>query len=447
MSFVSYVRRNLTQLPMPVGRAISHVPFDYRPGVGQVYRRRKAQIASFAALCPKQQKQEVFERVKLIASFAYNNVPFYTKLYREAQVDPARFSSFADLVDLPIVDKSMLQAVPLEQRSFAKTGRYIVNTGGSSGSTLAFYIEPTSVGHEWAHMHTIWRRLGFKQSDLRVVFGGRSDVRNIVMYDSARNQFNVDIYAGWQVIADRLLEIYERFQPPYLHGYPSSIFDFVQWLSDYNHPLLGTMRRRVRGMFLGSEFPAPQPRQSAETLLGCSSISWYGHTERAILAYEAREHGIYEPLQTYGFAETVRGESGSRLISTAYYNQATPLVRYDTGDIVDGDEPDGLLRSFIVCEGRSGEFVIDAYGNKVYLTALVFGRHHKCFNYCSHIQLKQERPGHVIVFGVGRTGASAHQLSEDFDSTNVALNFEFRLAAEPFRTSAGKVPLLVRPAE
>jgi phenylacetate-CoA ligase len=293
-------------------------------------------------------------------------------------------------------------------------------------------------------MHTIWGRLGFRQSDLRVVFAGRSDVRNTVMYDSARNQFNVDIYAGWQAVADRLLPVFERFRPPYLHGYPSSIFDFVQWLEENNHPLLDAMRGKIRGIFLGSEFPAPQPRKATERLLGCSSISWYGHTERALLACETDQAGVYEPFQTYGFAESVRSDEHSRLLCTGYYNQASPFIRYDTGDLIDGQDSEGLLQSFTIREGRSGEFIVDAHGNKVFLTALVFGRHHKCFDYCSHIQLKQEYPGQVTVFGVVRQNNSADSFAQDFDVSNVALKFDFRLIPEPFRTNSGKVPLLVR---
>ncbi|KKB08888.1 hypothetical protein [Devosia chinhatensis] len=443
MSFVGYVKSNLTRLPMPVGQAVSLVPFAFRPGIATIYRLRKKQIAELSAQGVAQRKKAIFERVKAIASYAYANVPFYSELYRAGGVDPARFSTFDDLADLPIINKAMLQSVPLEHRSSSKPGRYIVNTGGSSGSTLEFYIEPSSVAHEWAHMHTIWARLGFRQTDLRIVFAGRSDVRNLVMYDSARHQFNVDIYAGWQAVADNLVPIFQRFRAPYLHGYPSSIFDFVQWLEDNNHPLLGLMRGKVRGMLLGSEFPAPQARSATERLLGCSSISWYGHTERALLAYETAK-GIYEPFQSYGFAEAVQIDTHSKLICTGFYNQASPFIRYDTGDLVEGRHDEGLLRSFEIREGRSGEFIIDAHGNKVFLTALIFGRHHKCFDYCSHIQLKQEHPGQVTVFGVARPDAPADRFAQDFDAANVALTFKFCLIAQPFRTSSGKVPLLVR---
>lgn len=68
--------------------------------------------------------------------------------------------------------------------------------GGSSGEPLEFYVEPNSVGHEWAHMHSIWAQVGFKQSHLRIVFGGRSNVKNVVQYDLARHQINVDLYSG-----------------------------------------------------------------------------------------------------------------------------------------------------------------------------------------------------------------------------------------------------------
>src|SRR5690606_3399393 len=138
----------------------------------------------------------------------------------------------------------------------------------------------------WAHMHHIWSALGFKQHDLKVVFGGRADVRDVAQYDSARHQVNVDLYKGWPIIADKLIGVFKKYSPSYLHGYPSSIFDFVIWLDSNKHPLLDVLRQSIKGMFLGSELPAPPLREEVERLLNCRSVSWYGHTERSILAYE-----------------------------------------------------------------------------------------------------------------------------------------------------------------
>lgn len=441
MGFLGLVKNNFTTLPYFVGKPISWVPYGFRPGIKSVYCKRKNEISISEKLEAGERKEFVFNRVKNIAVYAEKNIPFYADLYRSCGVKPERFSSFDDLIDLPVITKADLQGVSLEYRSAKIAGRSLVNTGGSSGQPLELFIEPSSVGHEWAHMHHVWHKLGFKQSDLKVVFGGRANVRNIVQYDSARHQINVDLYSGWPAIAEKLLGVFEKYSPKYLHGYPSSIFDFVVWLASSDHPLLPVLRKNIRGMFLGSELPSPLLRETVENLLNCQSVSWYGHTERSILAYEKEEYGIYYPFLTYGFAEVVDKE---RLVCTSYYNRASPLVRYDTGDLVSPEINEGLLDKFKVANGREGDFVVDRLGNKIFLTGLIFGRHHELFDRARHIQIHQPAVGVAEVLVTPRNILTPESAAALFDSSNVQIDFRFKILDEPVRTSSGKVPLLVK---
>lgn len=441
MSYLSFVKNNLTQLPLCIGKPISHIPYRYRPGLSNVYKEREVEIDHLELTNVKQRKSFAFERLKSIAVYASQHIPFYTELYRANDVQPDKFRSFADLCNLPIITKEDLQSVALDERSCRTKGSSLVNTGGSTGKPLELYIEPTSVGHEWAHMHRIWGQLGFKQSHVRIVFGGRANIRNIVQYDSARHQINVDLYSGWQTIADRLLQVYTKYSPKYLHGYPSSIFDFVIWLDENCHPLLPVLRQNIDGMFLGSEYPSPALRADVEALLECRSVSWYGHTERAVLAYEKETAGVYYPFLSYGFAESP--EKG-RLICSSYYNWASPLIRYDTGDLIYPEVNEDLLTSFKISEGRVGDFILDRLGNKIFLTGLIFGRHHSLFDLAKHIQIHQADKGSALVLVVPRGTLSVEQAAASFDSSNVQVDFSFKIIPDAVRTKAGKVPLLVK---
>jgi phenylacetate-CoA ligase len=180
MSFLVYVKEHLTRLPYEVGKAASLVPYNYRPGIGSVYRTRKREKDLLDKLSTQRRKEFVFKRVKKVVEHAFANVNFYTDLYNDAGIDPNNLQRFEDLARLPIVTRAQLQNVPIESRSSPRPGRYLVNTGGSSGEPLHFYIEPGCVGHEWAHMHHIWAKLGFHHRDLTIVFGGRSDIQGVV---------------------------------------------------------------------------------------------------------------------------------------------------------------------------------------------------------------------------------------------------------------------------
>src|SRR5690606_1194571 len=263
----------------------------------------------------------------------------------------------------------------------------------------SLYIEPSSMGHEWAHMHTIWEKVGYKPSELKIVFGGRSDVKNLIEYDVIRNQFAIDIYADYKLICNELKTLTKKYSIKYLHGYPSSIYDFAIFCEKFDPELQNILRKSLKGAMLGSEYPHKLYREKIESVFGIKTISWYGHTERAILAYEDNIKFQYKPFITYGYSESIRNvQMEDELIATSYYNFASPLIRYNTEDII--DEPivvNGILESFQILKGRSGEFVKDLSNKDVNLTALIFGRHHELFNWSNFIQIRQINVGEIEI--------------------------------------------------
>jgi len=444
-NFIKVVKNKFVNLPYPIGKLISIVPYRFRPVVGKVYKQRKEDIYTFSKLSELEKQAFVFSRVKKIALYAYENISFYNSYYKACGFNPNDLNDFSDLEKIPVITKAILQKYSITQRVSNDETGYIENTGGSSGKPFELMIQPSSVGHEWAHMHVIWAKVGFKVSDLRIVFSGRSNIKNVIEYDSARHQLNVDTYAGWNSVADKLFLIFDSFNPSYIHGYPSAIFDFILWLQSNSHPLLHKLKHNIRGLLLGSEYPNPILRQKVEELLCCDSVSWYGHTERCVLAYEKFEKQKYYPFQTYGFTESIEVENSLQLVATSYYNFKHPLIRYNTEDIIEGEkEKSLLLESFLVSHGRCGEYIVDSKGNKVFLTAFIFGRHHKLFDYSSFIQVKQEQPGQAIVYYVLRkTNVDQIEPKNLFDSKNINLDITFCELKEPIKTVSGKTPLLV----
>lgn len=444
MSVAVFLKNNLKNIPPVIGKTINKFPYDYRPGIGAVYRQRKLEIAKYESYSAKKRQDFVFQQMKSIVSFAYKNVSAYKDYYNKQGFHPDLLLSFDDIAKIPLTSKSILNQYPIEERSYPKKGRYIVNTGGSSGTPFSFYIESSSMGHEWAHMHTIWSKLGFKVSDLKLVFGGRSNIKNYVDYDVVRNNFALDLYADYKAVSAKLKKILKRYEVKYLHGYPSSIYDFAIFCREQDNELREMLSKQLVGAFMGSEFPHPHYREVIQNVFGIDTISWYGHTERCVLAYEKNEKFVYEPFQTYGYAEEVSSDGQNELVATSYYNQASPLIRYNTNDeITETISEGGILKSFQMKGGRSGEFVIDRDGKKINLTGLIFGRHHELFNKAKYIQVKQVDTGVIEIHYVAN-GLLADKAATLFDSNNVNMDISFVQRDEPVRTVAGKVGLLIK---
>ncbi len=445
MNIAVFLKNNLKNIPPTIGKVINNIPYAYRPGLGSIYRARKEDIALFEKHSVEQQQSFIFKRIKTLVEYAYSNISFYKEFYDKKEFNPIQLKFFADIEKIPVVDKAILNEYDIEKRSASIKGRYIVNTGGSSGTPFSFYIEPSSMGHEWAHMHHVWEKLGYKASDFKLTFGGRSDVKDLVGYDVVRNSFAADIYADYKQVSERLKKILRKHTIKYLHGYPTSIYDFAVFCREEDSELQRMLSKNLKGVFFGSEYPHAHYRRVIEEVFDVKTISWYGHTERAVLAYEEDEHFKYEPFQTYGFAEAQKADGENyELIGTSYYNFASPLIRYNTNDIISDVESDnGILRSFKVTKGREGEFVTDKDGKKINLTGLIFGRHHEIFNHSKFIQVKQTEIGKVEVHFVA-SDVDEIEARKMFDAQNLNLDISFVKREEPFRTQSGKVNLLIK---
>jgi phenylacetate-CoA ligase len=445
LSIWSRERLSRIRLPIWAGQIISFLPYDVRPAMGWRYRITKGSMNGFERMQEGEKRAWIFQRVKRIVDYAVRNIPFYTDLYREKGFDPASLNSFDDISRIPIIRKTDLLEYELRDRSNPGAAGYLVNTGGTSGATLGLYIHPDQMGNEWSHMHHIWGKLGFKPADMKLMFTGRSEFVNGLFYDFIRHTLSVSVYTDINEIAEKLKEIISRYKPKFIHGYPSALFEFVVACNDQHPDLLELLQNCLYGGFLGSEYPVKRFRETIEGLLKIPTVSWYGHTERCILAYEREDPYVYYPFQTYGYTEVIEDAQGeTSLVGTSYLNRSSPLIRYDTEDLVaDHVQNGGILNRFIMKEGRKGEFILDRNGKKIPLTGLIFGRHHGLFNDCTQIQIHQKQPGKATVLYVPVTKEGFQNPQERFDSKNVAIDFDFKELEEPIRTPAGKIKLLV----
>lgn len=450
MELIALLKSIGDRLPDWAGAGLAHLPYEWRPGIGSLYRARHAEIEAFNRFDSLQRRQYIFERVYRIVDYAIANVAFYHQHYSQHAFSLNCLRSFDDIRKIPIVSKKHLQDFALNSRSTERRGRYIANTGGSSGEPLSFYVEPSCVAHEWAHMHVVWGKLGYRPCQLKLAFVGRSDMNEPVYYDPVRHHYWVNIFMPPGQVVKALTRVIHKKNIRFLHGYPSAIHDFAAYCEEHAPDLVLGLRKTLAGILLGSEYPAPCYREKIETVFEVSSVSWYGHTERAILAYERSKPFFYEPLQTYGYCEAVADEETgkSMLVGTSYYNFASPFIRYWTGDLIRPHLSEGgLLGAFEIADGRSGEFIVDRRGQRIPLTGLIFGRHHGGFDLARSVQVEQKSPGRakVVVCPLNGSGrVDGFRWQELFDFSGVAIDFEFEEVSQPIKTKTGKVKLLIR---
>lgn len=316
--------------------------------------------------------------------------------------------------DQKLIDKGdVLNAK--EDIVYTKYNSDLVTTGGTSGKPLAFYINKNRKGTEWYWMTSGWALVGFDyKKSWRAVL--RNQSLNGKMYEI--NPLLKEIYfdnfkLDEQYITFITNEI-ERRKIEFLHAYPSAAYTVaIQWKR------LNSTPRCVRAFLCGSENVLPIQKKLIQEELGIRMFTWFGHSEKLILAHEGATCENFHSIPFYGYAElldknnqpvTIEGGIGE-LVGTGYINTKTPFIRYKTGDYAEfvGDSCPNcghLGLTFKNIKGRwEGDKIYLSNGNHVTTTAL--NLHDDIYTQIDGLQYYQEKIGELEVRVIINSGWEA----------------------------------------
>jgi phenylacetate-CoA ligase len=300
-------------------------------------------------------------------------------------------------------------------------------------------------------MEVIWKSADYLRNSLRLRFHGRGLSERKIAFSAVLGEIAINIWADPDDVAKELINHncidYVRF----IHGYPGIIYEMTRQWESKSPWLIEKLSKQIKGVLLSSEYPSKNHRKYLESTYNAKSVSWYGHSEMAVLAYEKEKPYIYEPFVTYGFAEAVNYPDGVHLISTGWDNLSHPFIRYDTGDLIEPICKEGLMHAFLIKEGRASEYILDKLGRKISLTGLIFGRHYEnikhsknFFNDADFIQISQEQMGKAVIYIITKNDNIASDVISIFNYRDIDIDFTFKIRKKPFRTALGKTPLLVQ---
>lgn len=402
MRFTS-ARRAYESLPGWLAAPVGWLPFRWI--AGRHYRtvlRRGAQLdqASREELLAYQEKA-----LGDILRFACDQVPAYVP-YRGLV---ERLRPREALRGFPLLDKAQLQAdLPRYlPRDFACIPHYEATTGGTSGNQLQFYVDDHSQAVEIAFIHRQWARVGYSPSCRKATFRGVNFRRlRPGVFWQANPVYNELQFSPYHMNEDTLgcyWRQLQRYQPEFLHGYPSAISLLAEYVLRHQLP---NALPRLRAVLLGSEAVLPGQRQLMERAFHTRVYTWYGHSERVILGGECEKNDSYHHFPDYGVLEildddgcTVEPEGPSgELVGTGLLNRCLPLIRYKTGDrarrLPWQCECGRAFDRFDQVEGRwQQEYVIGKNGSKISLAAL--NMHGPHFQHVIRYQYYQRIPGHM----------------------------------------------------
>jgi phenylacetate-CoA ligase len=259
------------------------------------------------------------------------------------------------------------------------------HTSGTTGSGLVFPQTLSMERKQWA----VWWRYRFMHgisfNTWMGWFGGRT-IANInqkkppfwrVNYPMKQlmfslhhlNEKNVSLYHK---------EILKR-KLKWLHGYPSQLALFANLIKSNNLPYITC----VEFITVGAENLLEYQRKVIEEVFNVPVRQHYGLAE-GVSNISENPDGILRADQDFCLTEFIEGinlgENQKKIVGTNYNNLAFPLIRYDTGDIVEIDSKNkNNIKSI---DGRMEDYVTLPNGTKI-------GRLDHVFKDLIHIQEAQ----------------------------------------------------------
>ncbi len=258
------------------------------------------------------------------------SVPYYTDLFKRINFKPEKIQSFGDISEIPYLTKALIRENFEKLKSVRKIkgGSYSTTTSGSTGEPLKVFLDFDSFFRETAFIYYYRRKLGYTFEDIVVTFRGIGFGDKLYRLNPVNNE---TIFSPFKLSAQTIglyLKKINNIKPAFFNGYISSIYYLAKLLSDNNLSL----DFQLKGIFLTSENINETERLFVESFFKVKTITFYGHTERCVIAQEFN-HSEYQFDPYYGYTEEVLLQDGVfEIVGTGFLNKTMPLIRYKTND-------------------------------------------------------------------------------------------------------------------
>lgn len=389
-------------LKRTVGRLLGVVPPAYL--LGRRFRAMLRFVDEAQWWSAERAREFQLERLREICTLAYERTSYYRQAFDAIGMHPAELTNVEGIAALPTIDKETVRDNIEQMMVVASNARHVdyVSTGGSSGTTLRFYIGRDRSAIEYAYLVSSWQRVGYRLGMPMAVIRGR------VLKTGERHEYDALLrhhyYSNFDMSDDNIrwyLEHMKRIGPCFLHVYPSAAVA----LAAYCRRSGVVMPENVRGVLAESEMVYPEQRAMIDSLCGTRMFSSYGHCEKLVSAAECEHTQNYHVWPTYGYFELLNdagqpitecGQSGE-IVGTGFINRVVPFIRYRTGDFATyaGDRCGACGREHILLSKIDGRWPRGALvaSDGFIISATALNLHDDTFEGIREYQFYQDKPG------------------------------------------------------
>jgi len=276
------------------------------------------------------------KKLKDLLKHAYENVPYYRKLFASAGIEPNSINGIEDLSRIPITDKLTLQSLAPEEilARGMRVDRCVTDvTSGSTGIPLHVHFTQRDYLIRSLSFIRTFIELGYRLTHRQAIVCDTRFVNDKEYWFQHLGILRKQ-YIPVQFALNRQIQILMDYRPDFIHGYPQSLAIIAEEL----------LKRGIDSVSpamvcTGAELVGQKSREKINAAFGVEMADSYATIESGMIAWQCRVLKGYHinidnlVLEFLHNGKPVRpGESG-RVVVTNLHSYAMPIIRYELGDV------------------------------------------------------------------------------------------------------------------
>ena len=304
------------------------------------------------------------------------NLDFFLKYNDEHQLLPTSVVSLTKEIqilygcgsvrkisDFEIIDKRMLKKMISDTDYYKKISfKDSLATSGSTGNPLQVPVDREFLKYKFASSYFFKEIHGSgiktKSGNFfgRKIFSVNQEKPPFWIYSIFTNQLLFSQYHLNEKTIGFYIKSISKYKLKTIHGYPSVLVIFSELVRKAN--LITELHNlKISNITVGSETLTDNQRKFIEDTFNCPVFNFYGQTESVVDIFEC-EKGSLHINEAFSYVELIKTKDDMvyQLVGTQLKNEKFPLIRYNTGDLVEYDP------NFVCSCGRTSRVVSKIIG-------------------------------------------------------------------------------------
>ena len=344
------------------------------------------------------------KKLSELIQHSYHNVTYYKELLDGLRLKPCDIKTTEDLQKLPILTKEIVRENvkngKLIFKNIKKKDMILNGSSGSTGEPLQYYITKDAYSFNIAANLRGWYWMGYRLGDRYSKLS--QNPRNGIIKKIQDKINNCHYTLSQSLSIDDVKNIVislKKSNVKIIRGYPSTIYILSNYIEKHK-----TTDIKLSSINTTGEILFPYMRKKIEEIFKCKIFDSYSG-EGGALGFECDTHEKYHLASEYAFTEIIpnykfnMGKEKGEIVSTDFWNYATPLIRYNSKDVAviskKGCNCNRVLPVIDRIEGRDVDILVTPSGKS--LIVHYFTGYFEWVDSVSQFQVIQTRADRVIL--------------------------------------------------